>query len=380
MNARISGLVLSAVVGVLGGALGCVSNPTSDGSGTPAQVLSNFQSLLIPRFSTSTFRASVVDSRLTPLATPVTFGSCNGSVATAVSDPTYAPPAPTSYQAVVTGVTLGQTCVTASASGLKTDTVAVSILPLIFEGTTWSSSTPLGGGPVTIHTGPALKFTAGSSITWPNGETATQLVNTPDSVTVIALFGGSGAATVTAVNTTYLPDPTTTFTLKTATGVTTTGRFWAGDTAAATAPALTLPAPGGTGTVITNLSGASNAASCADSVAVGAPLGPCMFYTLTVADTFPLHFTMDWDGSPADSTHLVAYLCPSPYNIATCQAARSGSTFMGGRSSKGAYPARPLSTTASKFAAGTYYFVIEQRTVGGVGGVAPSNITVKIKH
>jgi hypothetical protein len=106
-----------------------------------------------------------------------------------------------------------------------------------------------------------------------------------------------------------------------------------------------------------------------------------MFYTLTLADTATIALTMNWDGSPADSTHLVAYVCPSPYNVATCQAAHGSTTFMGGRTS-GAYPARPLSTSTHTFAAGTYYVVVEFRALGGAPAatVLPSNITVKINH
>lgn len=378
MNVRISSLI--AIAALVGAA--CKSNPLADGAGAPTQVIANYQSLLVPKASSQTFTVSVVDSRLTPLATKVTFGNCNASVVTAVNDPTYAPVPATSQRAVVSGVALGQSCVTASASGLKPDTVAVSVLPLIFEGASFSSSTPLGGGPVTIQAGPLLKFTPSSVVTWPNGETATQLVNTPDSIVVLALFGGSGPATVTAVNTTYMPDPNVVFTLNTPSNVTTTGRFWAADTSVATAPVgLTLPAEGSSRTMITNVSGASNAAACADSAAVGVPLGPCMFYTFTLADTATLQLTMNWDGAPADSTHLVGYICPSPFSIATCQTAHGTTTFMGGRKS-GAYPARPISTKLNTFAAGTYYFVIEQRAIGGnpAATIRPSNITVRMVH
>jgi hypothetical protein len=131
MNARISGLLLLAAVGALGGAAGCVSNPTADGAGTPSRIVANFDSLAIDSIGgTASFTAWVVDSRLTPLVQAVTFAVCSGggSVASVHNDGTYNPVPPgTSYQAIVTGVGAGATCVTVSSSGLASINVKVTV-------------------------------------------------------------------------------------------------------------------------------------------------------------------------------------------------------------------------------------------------------------
>ena len=131
MNARISGLLLLAAAGALGGAVGCASNPTADGSGTPSRIVADFDSLAVDSIGgTSSFTAWVVDSRLTPLVQAVSFAMCSGggTVASVHSDGTYNPQPPgTSYQAIVTGVGAGATCVTVSSSGLPSVNVKVTV-------------------------------------------------------------------------------------------------------------------------------------------------------------------------------------------------------------------------------------------------------------
>lgn len=130
MNARISGLLVLAAISALGAAA-CKSNPTADGSGTPALVLADFDSVAVDSVGgTATFTAWVADSRLTPLVQSVSFAMCAGgsAIATVVNDPTFAPVPPgTRYRAVVTGHATGATCVVVSSAGLKPDTVKITV-------------------------------------------------------------------------------------------------------------------------------------------------------------------------------------------------------------------------------------------------------------
>jgi hypothetical protein len=128
MNVRYSGLI---VLAALASAAACRSNPTADGSGTPAMVLADFDSVAIDSIGgTGSFTAWVVDSRLTPLVQSVSFAMCGGgsAIATVANDGSFAPvPAGTRYRAIITGHAAGATCVVASAAGLKPDTVRIVV-------------------------------------------------------------------------------------------------------------------------------------------------------------------------------------------------------------------------------------------------------------
>jgi hypothetical protein len=127
MNARISGLI--GVVAVLTGVAACHKDPTAAGAGAPTQVIANFASLTIAHGSTAQFTASVVDEDLTPLSNSVTLAMCSGgsSVATVAKDASYHPVPNTSTRAIVTGVAAGSTCVVASSSGVKPDSVQITV-------------------------------------------------------------------------------------------------------------------------------------------------------------------------------------------------------------------------------------------------------------
>lgn len=127
MNARISGLI--GVVTVLAGVAACHKDPTAAGAGAPTQVIASFASLTIARGKTGDFLASVVDQDLTQLQMGVSFSMCSGgsSIATVATDPSYHPVPNTSTQAIVTGVAVGSTCVIASSSGVKPDSVQITV-------------------------------------------------------------------------------------------------------------------------------------------------------------------------------------------------------------------------------------------------------------
>ena len=127
MNARISGLI--GVVAVFAGVAACHKDPTAPGAGVATQVVTNFASLTIAHGSTGQFLASVVDEDLTPLTKAVTLAVCSGGsgIASVTKDASYQPVPNTSTRAIVTGVAVGSTCVIASSSGVKPDSVQITV-------------------------------------------------------------------------------------------------------------------------------------------------------------------------------------------------------------------------------------------------------------
>jgi len=127
MNARISGLIGVAVM--FAGVAACHKDPTAAGAGVATEVLANFDSLTIDSASTGKFVASVVDMDLTPLTNAVSLAMCGGgaTIASVTADTSYHPVPNTSVRAVVTGLAPGNTCVIASSSGVKPDSVQVTV-------------------------------------------------------------------------------------------------------------------------------------------------------------------------------------------------------------------------------------------------------------
>ncbi len=132
MNARIFGLI--GVMAAVGAAtVACHKDPTSVGVGTPTEVLADFDTLAIDSVGHSArFVATVVDANLTQLTNPVSVGLCSGgsTIASVVRDTSYHPVPNTSTREVVTGLAVGSTCVVVSSSGLKPDSVHVTVLHL----------------------------------------------------------------------------------------------------------------------------------------------------------------------------------------------------------------------------------------------------------
>lgn len=128
MNARISGLI--GVVAVFAGVAACHKDPTAAGAGVATQVVANFDTLVVDSAGASAqFVASVVDADLTPMTNAVTLAVCSGGsgIASVTKDGSYHPVPNTSTRAIVTGVAAGNSCVVASSSGVKPDTVKVTV-------------------------------------------------------------------------------------------------------------------------------------------------------------------------------------------------------------------------------------------------------------
>jgi len=163
-------------------------------------------------------------------------------------------------------------------------------------------------------------------------------------------FSGAGVLTITGVYPTYMTSAYV-FTLPSVATVTQTGNLWAGDSTDATAPAVVLPPDTLTSMrMVTTLYGGSNGGACVDATAQA----PCMFYQFTLADTATFKFSVDWDGSPADSTRMTLFGCAAPYVAATCLATPQA------RDTTSKAPFRPTKFTV-KFAAGTHLIVLERK-------------------
>lgn len=119
MNRRVSswfGVV--AVASLL--APGCKQDPLSDLDGTPADIVTSFTSVVVDAGDSTTFTASVVDGRSTPLPDAITFTTCDAAKVSVSADPTYDPVPATSTRAIVRGVAAGASCVNVSGGGLST--------------------------------------------------------------------------------------------------------------------------------------------------------------------------------------------------------------------------------------------------------------------
>jgi len=124
MNRRLLG-TLGALAALVGPLAGCKNDPLSDLDGTPAAIVTTFTDLVLAVGDSTTFRASVVDGRSTPLTAAVTFSACDGKI-TVVTDASYQAVPPTSTQAKVKGVSAGTSCVTVAGGGLQA-TVNVTV-------------------------------------------------------------------------------------------------------------------------------------------------------------------------------------------------------------------------------------------------------------
>jgi hypothetical protein len=333
MNRRLFGAfgVVAVVAFTVGG---CKSDPLSDVDGTPSDVITSFSYLQLPIGGSATVNATVLDARATPLEVPITFTPCTADVSVA-TDTSYHPVPATSAQVIVTAVSANASCVLVAGGGIE-DTVSVAVLPAGFGGT-FSSATPKGGDTLTITSTATLKFdTATVAVTFGAAGSGPIVSKSRDAVKVLVPFGSAGPVTIDGIEVTYAAGLVVS--LASTTTVTTTGDFWVGDDAYATAPAINLPAAGGQSTfMITNLPAADNTAIC------GEASGPCALYAYTVADSTELTFSVDWD-SAAD------------IDIYSCEGPSAGTCFEdGGAGATGAQPQEFTFTAAP----GTHYFSIE---------------------
>jgi hypothetical protein len=127
MNRRLFGTLgaLATLVLTAAAAGGCKSDPLSDLDGKPAGIVKQFSQMTVAAGDSSTFTASVVDGRLTPLAESITF-TTSGTGFTAGADGSYNPQPPTSARAKVRGTGTGTGFVIIQGGGLR-DSVEIIV-------------------------------------------------------------------------------------------------------------------------------------------------------------------------------------------------------------------------------------------------------------
>jgi hypothetical protein len=349
MNVRIAGLFGLAAL-VAGAAVSCKSDPTADGAGTPSQVLVNFKSFTLNVGDSTTVTAQVVDIHSTPLELPITFSPCDASVTVGL-DPSYDPHPPLSERAIIHAVGPNATCVVASASGAKSDTSSLLILPTGFDGAV-SPTTQAGGDTITISSTAVLKFTATTGVTFGGGHEGLVVAQTADQLKVLVPFSDPGTLSFTNVALTYLAGSLVS--LPGSVSVTQTGDFWGtAPTSWQTAPDITalLPASGATSGILVTDPSVSNAAVCPEAALGFGSSGPCMMFKFVLADTATLNFTTAWEGD-AFTPDVDIYAC------ADSTVANFGNTCFedGGTGATGSLP---QATGNHQYPAGVHWFVIE---------------------
>jgi len=370
MNVRKPGLI---VLAALAGATACQSNPTSDGSGVPSEVIANFSSFILAPGDSAAIIASIVDSRLTQLSGTITFSSCNAAVATVTPDPTYVPVPNTSQRAVIHAVSAPLTCILASAGGgVKPDSIIVGVVPaavpLVFAASANTGTT------LAIGSTPLYKFTpATSTVTFGGGITPPVVSATADTLKVLVPFSSAGVLNITDVNVTYangLLVSRPTVASFTATSV----DPFPGDNAWNTAPDITSLIPTDSGSVSLPFlvePPASNATGICPEDRFGfGPVGTCAFLKFTLADSTNLAFTTNWDPNSGSDIDLVICSDSTAANF-------NGTTFApcARDGLHGATSSQPEVAGTKKYGPGTYWFVIQN-----FAGTTQANYYVTIAH
>ena len=124
MKRRLLG-TLGVVAALVGTLAGCKKDPLSDLDGTPVAIVKQFSQIHLAVGDSTTFTASVVDGRFTPLEEAITFSAAAAQV-TVANDGSYQPVPPTSQRAKVKAVSVGTTYVIVAGGGLR-DSVRIVI-------------------------------------------------------------------------------------------------------------------------------------------------------------------------------------------------------------------------------------------------------------
>lgn len=387
MNVRIPGLI---VLAALAGAAACKDNPTSSGSGTPTQVIANFASLNLNGVgATGTFTAYIVDSRLTPLPGQITFSTCDATTATIANDGSYQPVPATSMRAIVTATGLNKTCLIASASGVKADTVMVTVFPVTFPGTLSGPANPKPSTIAVLKTGvPTLQFDT-SKVAVSFGQEkirALLLSKSPDSLVLAIPQFSRDSLRVAGVVVTYSGQ-----TVSLAGAPITAGTdVFTGDSSWAIAFDLTssLPASGSSITIYPAELIKANPVHCPEAVAFGPPsVGPCLIFKMTFAAPTTLNITTSWP-SPGGAVggknpDIDIYTCSDTVSAGwkvflggTCPAEDNGNA---------STTANPETTGNVTYPAGTRWLVLDYSAAcdaspasSCTGNGVVSNFTLKI--
>lgn len=328
MNRRLFGAfgVLTIVAFTAGG---CKSDPLSDLDGNPARVVTDFSYLQLPIGSSQVIESQVLDARTTPLEVPVTFTACTNAV-TVVADTSYHPVPPTSSRAIVTAATPANSCVVASGGGVS-DTIAVSTVPIAFDGAV-STTSPIIGDTLILTSSALLGFDpASADIDFGDGIHGLVVRATADSLVVIVPqpeAAQPAVVTIEGVVVKYVPGLIVSMSSAAPLDVQPIGDRESGDVI------ITPPASGAPDLVFYDgfVAGADGASTFIDYL-----------YQFTLAATDTLQFELSWDGG-ADLDMAVL---------------RSNFTIIGGLgAATGANPER-YAPPGVILPAGTYYLLIE---------------------
>ena len=334
MKPRISGLI--GIVALLAGtALSCHNDPTAEGVGSPFQVVMSLASVILAPGESTTVVATVVDSRFTPLVGDITFGTCDGAVATVTPDPTFDPVPPTAKRAKIKAIAAPATCITATSGSAKPDSVSVGVIPTTFAGTA-STTSPQVGQFLTLSSTATLKFGATSDIDFGGGVHGFVTSQTADAITVAVPqpeTPAAGPVTAENVSVTYVPGLSVD--LPTSTSLSAITTSYAPHDAPDPAVTLTIPADGAADLVFYDGFKSTDVD---------------FFYQWTITKTDTLTFTLDW-------------LTGADLDMANCTVGCAA--FVGGFGAAGA--AHPEKYTVI-FPAGTYNLLVEQFDAAGDPG------------
>lgn len=360
MNVRISSLL---VIAALVGAASCKDNPLADGSGVPASIVVSFNTLDLHGVgATGKFVAQVVDNRLTPLPVKITLTSCDGTIASVISDPTYHPVPATSVQAVVTGTALNKGCIVVSAAGVKPDTVTVFTLPVTVNAGFTGPANIQPGSVIEVTTGVStLKFdTATAQVLFGTGKVPGFIVHKdPDSLRVAVPEFDTDSVRLSGILVTYSGAKVT---LATPAKVTPGANLFSGDSAYTPGFDATslLPAVGSSVNIYPPLPAKNNVLHCPEAYLNFGSTGPCSILKFVLAAPATLNFTVTWAGT-ATNPDIDIYACSGATADSACDFEDGGA---------GATGSRPQSTGNFTYPAGTHYLIIER-----FGGAAVMGIT-----
>jgi len=325
-------------------------------------VLVNFKDFTLNVGDSATVTAQVVDIRSTPLEDPITFTPCDPSV-TVVNDASYNPQPPISKRVIIHAVGANATCVVASASGARSDTTSLVILPVSFDGALSASS--LNAGQVlTISSTATLKFdTSAVAVTFAGGAAPPFISKTSDQLQVLTPFSNAGPIKIDGVAVTYVPGLVVT--LNTASSFTQTGSDpFPGDNAWNTAPDITslLPASGQTAWFLATEPASNGTKVCPEDRFKFGPAGRCSIFKLTLAAPATITFTTNWDGGSGDSDFLIC----SDSTLASYDTTFTTFHPCEADGLAGASSSKPEVAGGVSYAAGTYWFVAQDFDGGGV--------------
>jgi hypothetical protein len=275
----------------------CSGDPTSSFRGSPEEITATPTALFITRGESRSVIAEVVDAQGNPLDMEIT--PSGGTGITVALDPNYLPTTATTggltyaKQFIVTATDLVSTSFTLAAGG-KTRDVGVKVVPGAADipFATVASTGPNASDPTVLTVPAPYQFTPDSGVTFDKGA-AIVIDRAVDgrSITVLPPPGttSTGAASVVTDYLTAVPLATTTDVALT---INATVPAQPGTNSPATAPVITIPAPGTSGGFFDG--GAFGAAATCGALNSGVP---CQLYKFTLAADATFDASLGWSNT-----------------------------------------------------------------------------------